>query len=75
MFNFIINGYKNPIRVFLYAPTEEFTTPCGACRQVLSEFNPNMEIVIFNKEEDFKTFKLSTLLPECFSGENLKGKL
>ncbi len=74
MFNFIVNGFSQPVRLFLYAPTEGFTPPCGACRQVLSEFNPEMEIVIFNKEENFKTYKLSNLLPQSFNGENLKGK-
>lgn len=74
MFNFIVNGFSNPIRLFLYAPTEEFTPPCGACRQVLSEFNPEMEIVIFDREENFKLYKLSNLLPQSFNGENLKGK-
>ncbi len=74
MFNFVVNGYTNPIRLYLYAPTEKFTPPCGACRQVLSEFNPDMEIVIFDKEENFTTYKLSNLLPQSFSGDNLKGK-
>ncbi|BBB32955.1 cytidine deaminase [Thermotomaculum hydrothermale] len=74
MFNFVVNGFKNPVRLFLYAPTEDFTPPCGACRQVLAEFNPDMEIILFNKEENFTSYKLSELLPQSFSGENLKGK-
>ncbi len=74
MFNFIANGFSNPSTLFLYAPTEDFTPPCGACRQVLSEFNPEMEIVIFNKEENFTSYKLSNLLPQSFNRTNLKGK-
>ncbi len=74
LFNYLTNGFKNPVRLFLYAPTDDFTPPCGACRQVLSEFNPEMEIIIFNKEEDFTSYKLSDLLPQSFNKENLKGK-
>ncbi len=74
LFNFISNGFKKPIRLFLYAPTENFTPPCGACRQVLSEFNPDMEIVIFNKDENFKTYELGELIPLCFNKSNLEGR-
>jgi len=74
MFNFTTNGYKKPAKLFLYAPTKDFTPPCGACRQVLSEFNNNLEIIIFNGKEEFKTYKLSDLLPNSFNKENLKGE-
>ncbi len=72
-FNYISNGFKNPKKVYLYCDSEDFVTPCGACRQVLSEFNPEMEITVFNNKDDFKTFKLNELLPERFGKENLKG--
>ena len=49
------------------APSE-FCTPCGACRQALSEFSPNgaLKIVLFNGNEE-KEFPLSALLPHSFS--------
>jgi cytidine deaminase len=38
-------------------------SPCGACRQVLHEFSPNIK-VIFNGEQ----FSLTELLPKPFGG-------
>lgn len=45
----------------------EFCTPCGVCRQVLSEFcKADFEILAFNGKE-IKTYTLGELLPESFS--------
>ena len=46
-----------------------YTTPCGACRQFLADFNKNMDIVMGYKEGnelEYKTMKLCELLPETF---------
>lgn len=46
-----------------------YTTPCGACRQFLSDFGGNIEVIIGyeeNNELKEKTFKLKDLLPETF---------
>lgn len=44
-----------------------FCTPCGVCRQVLSEFcKADFEILTYNGKE-IKTFTLGDLLPESFS--------
>ena len=50
----------------IYADTEELTAPCGACRQVLAEFNPKLEIILVNKKGEMKAFNLEKLLPEPF---------
>ena len=48
------------------------TTPCGACRQFLADFNTNMEVIMGYQENDeikYRTKKLSELLPESFQLE------
>jgi cytidine deaminase len=45
--------------------------PCGACRQVLAEFNPDME-VIFRDGQGIKVTPLRELLPHCFDHQRLK---
>ena len=47
--------------------TANAASPCGACRQVLSEFEPNLEVVIAREDsEDYEIFSLRDLLPRSF---------
>ncbi len=51
-----------------------YTTPCGACRQFLADFNINMDVIMAYKENNeikYKKMKMSELLPESFE---LKGE-
>jgi cytidine deaminase len=50
----------------VYTDANPPATPCGACRQVLYEFNPDLEIVCANSMGVSEKFKLSDLLPEGF---------
>jgi cytidine deaminase len=45
--------------------------PCGACRQVLAEFNPDME-VIFREGAGHKITTLRELLPHSFDVHRLQ---
>ncbi len=42
-----------------------YTYPCGICRQVLSEFSEDMDIIMSNGSET-KTIKLNELCPSAF---------
>jgi cytidine deaminase len=46
-------------------------TPCGACRQVLAEFNPNLRVIVGDLEGNHRELCLSELLPEAFSSGDL----
>ena len=37
--------------------------PCGMCRQFLSEFGTDLNVVVAKSKTDFKLFKLKELLP------------
>jgi cytidine deaminase len=41
--------------------------PCGACRQVLSEFGSDIRIVLGNAKGDVRIAALNDLLPESFT--------
>lgn len=48
----------------------EYTSPCGACRQFLSDFGTSLEVIMGyeeNGEIKEKSFLLKELLPETFS--------
>ncbi len=48
-------------------------SPCGVCRQVMSEFcSPDFEILLVTGEESYEKVKLSELLPYSFKKEKVK---
>jgi cytidine deaminase len=49
------------------------TPPCGACRQFLYEFSPQMTVVSEGANGERKRWRLSELLLDGFGPEDLKG--
>lgn len=50
------------------------SSPCGACRQVLSEFAPDpaaVTVTAVNPRGERRTWTLAALLPDGFSGKEL----
>ena len=52
--------------IVIVADTEAPISPCGACRQVLAEFQSDIEIVIANLSGMQETYRLSELFPKPF---------
>jgi len=44
-----------------------FCTPCGACRQYLNSYNPQLPVVCLDDDGSIKEIPLSELLPYSFS--------
>jgi cytidine deaminase len=51
---------------------ERLPTPCGACRQVLAEFSPDMRVILGTAGGKRKVTTLRDLLPDPFLPENLR---
>jgi cytidine deaminase len=51
--------------------SENMVSPCGACRQALAEFSPEMDIVVADPSGEYRVFKLADLLPNRFQGGDL----
>src|SRR5207248_10493372 len=45
IFHAVAAGARDIIAIAIYTPTRSYTTPCGACRQVLSELGSNAELL------------------------------
>ncbi|WP_376788417.1 cytidine deaminase [Thermoflexus sp.] len=52
--------------------TENGGTPCGACCQVLSEFVPDLRILLVDAKGAVRETSLRRLLPEPFGPRDLK---
>ncbi len=64
----IADGERKIKAIAIYSPNMEKCYPCGACRQVLHEFQSNSGIdVILKDGENLVVYKLSELLPGGFS--------
>jgi len=69
LFTAVAAGKKGVCAVAVVGKGDRMPYPCGACRQVLSEFcNPNMPVFMarFNRLTRFETTTLGTLLPKAF---------
>jgi cytidine deaminase len=52
--------------------TKNGDSPCGACRQVLSEFSPELIVYIADKDGAYRTTTLKKLLPDSFTPAHLE---
>ena len=57
--------------IAIVGDTNRPCSPCGACRQVISEFGKDIKIIMSNLKGDIKIKKICELLPEAFSKNDL----
>ena len=65
IFKAVSEGRINIVKLAIASDTLDITYPCGICRQVISEFMPQGEIITGNNE-GIKVFKVSELMPYRF---------
>ena len=63
----VSEGKKSFRRIAIYADSENWATPCGACRQFLAEFSPEMEVLCAKAGNRYVSYKLKELLPDIFN--------
>ena len=59
----VADGDLDFVALAVVADSEEPVVPCGACRQILAEFNPALEVISSTIAGHTQTFLLSDLLP------------
>ncbi len=68
IFHAIASGEKSIEAIAIYSPKEKKCYPCGACRQVIYEFQKEKKVdVIVETDDGYTIFKINDLLPEGFS--------
>ena len=75
LYNAMMNGVKKEdmVALALIADTDEPCSPCGACRQVISEIFPkDAPIYMANMKGKVQETTIEELLPFAFSSDALK---
>ncbi len=72
VFKAISEGVREFEAIAIYADIEEYISPCGACRQVLVEFNPGMMVICGCRDGSYKIKRLIELLPGAFTRKELQ---
>ena len=67
IFNAVGAGARDLVALVVYTPTPSPVTPCGACRQVLSEFAPEADVICVCAGAGRLAFKATDLLPHGFT--------
>ena len=66
IFKAVSEGHRDFDTIVIAGRSDDYCYPCGACRQVLYEFGPDMEVVCLNKDNEEKHLHIKELLPYGF---------
>jgi cytidine deaminase len=72
IFKAISEGEREFKAIAVAGDTEDFISPCGACRQVISDICGEIDIVLVNAQEEYIVKKTSELLPFAFGDKDLE---
>lgn len=64
-------GCRSFIAIAIAADGDGPVSPCGACRQVLAEFNPRLRVIMSGRSGRISAASLDRLLPGRFKGADL----
>ncbi len=65
IFKAVSEGEKEFEKMVIFADSGKMPYPCGACRQVISEFSKDMKIIVVNNDNIYETNN-AKLLPKQF---------
>jgi len=74
IFKAVSEGHRDIVAMAVVGKSEEFTKPCGACRQVMVEFNPKMKVLRRGLDGFAEDETAGSLLPAHFKPPELSKK-
>ena len=63
----VSEGYTSFEKIAIVSSGNDFTYPCGICRQFLSEFMEDGIVVVQDKTGNIKEYSLNELIPFAFN--------
>ena len=71
----IFKAYSDGERKFkaiaIAADTEDYISPCGACRQVISDLCGDIDVILINGKNETRILRTQQLLPFAFTDKEL----
>lgn len=72
LFKAISEGETSFQAIAVTGDPDQYTYPCGICRQVLVEFGKDLKVIVAKSETDYRVHGLDALLPHSFTPEDLE---
>ncbi len=72
IFKAVSEGEREVVAVAIVGSNNEFTYPCGICRQVISEFMIEGDFVFENSKGEVKVIPFNEIFPYTFTKSDLK---
>ncbi|MDO4567612.1 MAG: cytidine deaminase [Clostridia bacterium] len=73
LFRAVFEGERRFEALAVISDSPNYTLPCGACRQALSEFcDADMPVICANRSGGYEVFAFSELLPHAFSPRDME---
>ncbi|MFZ5648670.1 MAG: cytidine deaminase [Bacillota bacterium] len=66
LFKAVSEGEKEFTDIAVVSDSEDFCSPCGACRQVMAEFGGHITVYMCNNRGEYQLKSVSDLLPGSF---------
>jgi cytidine deaminase len=66
IFKAVSDGNKDIITIAVVSDATNPIVPCGACRQVMVEFNQEIKVILATISGKIDVYRVSDLLPESF---------
>lgn len=63
----VSEGQREFTRIAIWGESENYCMPCGACRQFLVEFSPDIEVLCSKAGGRYVSYPLSKLMPYSFN--------
>jgi cytidine deaminase len=67
LFKAVSSGERSFEAIAVTAGTDEYCSPCGACRQALAEFGTDIKVYMVNGSGNYQVRTVTELLPESFT--------
>ncbi|MFA7467586.1 MAG: cytidine deaminase [Desulfotomaculaceae bacterium] len=67
LFKAVTMGRRSFSAIAIAAGTNDYCSPCGACRQVLAEFGGSTKVYMANYKGEYREMTVAELLPAAFN--------